>query len=259
VSGIAAEWPRPLYTSGGGDAFLFYVIYGDVARHLSIPPDRYRVYAVPDRISVMRYGPAEKPEVVGSFRQGYAWEELRRENPDLAKAILAEEHCVIVRGWVSDPPSLDYFRNVIGLLTFLLDQGGAAIYDPQILTWWSPAEWQNRVFAPAAPVPRAHVVTLFSAEADGTRWFHTRGMRKFGRPDLSIHHVAAAQQEGIIDLCNRFIEFQAFGGVIDEGQEIRLHALPSGLRCFHRGHEDDPDFNNVHVAIEPATGGTEAS
>ena len=54
----------------------------------------------------------------------------------------------------------------------------------------------------------------------------------------------------MIELCNMLIDFQAFGGVIAEGQEIRRQSLPEGLKCFHRGNMDDPDFNNVHVSIE---------
>jgi hypothetical protein len=44
-------------------------------------------------------------------------------------------------------------------------------------------------------------------------------MRKFGRPDLSIQSVSTKHDEAIIDLCNRFIEFQAFGGVIEEANK----------------------------------------
>jgi hypothetical protein len=74
-------------------------------------------------------------------------------------------------------------------------------------------------------------------------------LRKFGRPDLSVHNVPPSLQEGVIDLCNRFIEFQAFGGVIEEGQGIRMRGLPEGMTCHHGGDLDDPDFNNVHVEI----------
>lgn len=51
---------------------------------------------------------------------------------------------------------------------------------------------------------------------------------------------------------NRFIEFQAFGGVIEEGIEIRMEGLPSGMTCHHAGDLEDPDFNNVHVEIKQA-------
>ncbi len=56
-------------------------------------------------------------------------------------------------------------------------------------------------------------------------------------------------KDGVVDLCSRFIELQAFGGVVAEGEEIRMKSLPPGLRCRHRGDLDDPDF--VHLEIGP--------
>ena len=43
----------------------------------------------------------------------------------------------------------------------------------------------------------------------------------------------------MIDLFERFIEFQQFGGVIAEGQEIRMKTLPKGMTCRHAGDVDD--------------------
>ena len=96
----------------------------------------------------------------------------------------------------------------------------------------------------------SHVSILFSAEESGGLWFHTRGMRKFGRPDLSLHNVPDKYEKAAIELCNRFIELQAAGGRIPDGQEIQMPSLPGGLVCRHKGSLDDPDFNNVHVEIQ---------
>src|SRR5262249_20568507 len=145
----------------------------------------------------------------------------------------------------------------VGLLTCLLDHGGVCLYDPQMFRWWGPAAWRRQVFEPAGPVPHQHVVILSSDEGGSTppdeplTWFHTRGMRKFGRPDLALHSVPPQYREAIIDLLDRFIEFQALGGVIAEGREIRMRSLPSRMTCHHGGESNDPDFNNVHVEITP--------
>jgi len=40
------------------------------------------------------------------------------------------------------------------------------------------------------------------------------------------------------------------GGIIAEGQEIRIAGLPPGMTCHLRGTVDDPDFDNVHIEIE---------
>jgi hypothetical protein len=150
---------------------------------------------------------------------------------------------------LEDQGDLNYLRDTVGLLTFLLDQGGIVVYDRHMFHWREPGEWKDRIFRPGGAVPRHHVVLLTSDEPEDASltWFHTRGMRKFGRPDLSVHRVPPQYRKAVIDLCNRFIEFQAFGGVIAEGQEVRMKTLPEGTTCHHAGDLDDPDFNNVHV------------
>jgi len=90
---------------------------------------------------------------------------------------------------------------------------------------------------------------LFS-EDEGTGYgFHTRGMRKFGRPDISIRHVPAESRQAAIELCNRFIAYQAFGAMIPEGEEIRTQGLPR--ECVAAMLEASMTrLHNVHVEIE---------
>ena len=244
-----ASWDRKHYKPGGGDALLFYVVYGRVDAAAPVSRSKYRSEGIPDGLDVMAYGPNSHPEVPGSFREGYLWEKLRTGNPPLAETIAAQDSCIILRGTFSDPADLNYLRDTVGLITHFLDQGGVAVFDPLMFQWWSPDKWRERIFDPAGPVPRHHTVILVSEERGGTEWIHTRGLRKFGRPDLSVPQVSKFQKEAFIDLCNRFIELQAFGGIIPEGQEIRMRSLPGGLHCHHGGDLEDPDFNNVHVSI----------
>lgn len=198
----------------------------------------------------MGYGPNVHPEIVDSFREGYLWDDIQQTDPELASNISAQDSCLVLRGTFQDPKTLDYLRNTIGLATHFLDNGGVGIYDPQAFQYWSPAQWRQNIFTPAAPVPRKQTIILLSEDEDKTLWIHTRGMLKFGRPDISIAGVQPDQRDGFVELCNRLIEFQAFGGVVSEGQRIQLGSVPDGLRCYHRGDMDDVDFNNVHIAIE---------
>jgi hypothetical protein len=116
--------------------------------------------------------------------------------------------------------------------------------------WWQPSDWKQQVFDPAAPVPGHHTVILVSEEPDSSlKWYHTRGMRKFGRPDISVHNVPTELEDGVIDLCNRLIELQAFGHVVQDGQQVKMSSLPSGGVIRHAGDLEDPDFNNFHLDV----------
>jgi hypothetical protein len=250
VSDQVRRWERRHYVPGGGDAFLSYVAFGDIATDCALDARKYRSAGVPGGFEIMAYGRVSHGDYVEGFQQGYLWEQLAAEKPALARSVAESPGCVVLRGERKDPPDLDYLRDCIGVLTYLLDNGARVIFDPQMFHWWSPEEWRERVFEPAGPVPRHHVVILVSQDENGPgEWLHTRGMRKFGRPDLSVRGVGPAHREAVIELCNRFIELQAFGGVIPEGQQVRMAPLPSGGVARHGGHPDDPEFNNVHVEI----------
>jgi len=243
------DWPRPHYARSFGPAFHFYAVLGPVAEPLSVSSSRHRCDGIPEGIDIMRYESDKHPGLMASFREGYLWEALRSSDPGLAELIAVQDQCMVLRGEIQDGPSLNDFRNIIGLVTSLLESGGIAVYDPQRFKWWGATEWREQVFEPGEAQPRSHVTILFSDDEAGTEWFHTRGMRKFGRPDLSLHGVTTEHRAAVIELFERFIEYQASGGVIEDGEEISMRALPGGMRCHNAGSYDNEDFNNVHVEI----------
>lgn len=242
-------WSREHWSEGGGDPLLFYVVFGDVKPKQSLSRSTYRSNGIPDGLELMGYGP-DQHEVVDGFRDGYVWEQLLAGDPVTGQRIAAATHCMVCRGTPADSSSLDYLRDTIGLLTYLLDQGGVGIYDPLGLCYWRPEDWKAEIFGGPPDEMRRHVVILLSDEDDSSlAWYHTRGMRKFGRPDISVHNVPASHEHAVTKLCNRLIEFQAAGAVIPNGQRVRMAELPDGGVMTHGGDLDDPDFNNVHLNV----------
>lgn len=251
------SWARPHFVPSGGDAHLFFKVHGAFRDGLEVSGGRHRTAGLPSGCDVrsIRRDTQRSAFELG-LEAGWVGDAFRSDAPDVAAEVAKAEDCLILAGTVPDPPTLDYFRDAVGVVTAMLDAGGVAVFDAHILKWWSRSEWME-VVSRRVPAPRAHVVILVSDDEGSmrgsppTRWFHTRGMRKFGRPDLSVRGVTGELELAVVDLLNRFIELQAFGGVIADGQEIWMKALPRGWRCIHGGDVDDPDFNNVHVEIGP--------
>jgi hypothetical protein len=244
-----ASWERKYHADCDGEAFLFYVAFGEIAHNRPFDAQKYRCGGIPAGFELMSYDKGRHAQVIDEFLQGYVWERLVAEHAGLARNIEQSPGCLVLLGSQRNPETLDYLRDCVGLLTFFLDNGACAIYDPQMIHWWSPEQWRERIFDPAGPVPRHHVVILYSQEEQSPEllWVHTRGLRKFGRPDISVRRVGAAYRDAVIDLCQRFIEYQAFGGIIPEGQTVRMASLPPGGVAHHGGDLNDPDFNNAHV------------
>lgn len=112
------NWPRQYYRSGGGDAFLFYVVYGPKPQDFTISGSKYRCDELLEELEISSYGPASDPEVVSSFRSDYLWQEFQRAHAELAAEVATQSECLIIRGTIPDPADLNYLRNVVGLITW---------------------------------------------------------------------------------------------------------------------------------------------
>lgn len=250
MSQVASVGSHPAGQPGAVPPLLYFVVFGDVDVSTTLPASKYRVQRMPEEVEILRYDSAQYPEVVDSFRRGHVWDDFQRRDSSFAAQIAKQEACMVVRAEFAAQDDLSHLRDVVGITTWMLDQGGVCVYDPQMLRWWSADEWWRKIFEPVKPVVRNHCVILVSPEEGGGEWVHTRGMRKFGRPDLSIRGVQPEWKNAAVEVCNRFIEFQVHGGPIEEGRAVVAPGLPEGFTCRHRGDLEDPDFNNAHVAIE---------
>ena len=246
------SWPRPHFEPGGGNPLLFFVVFGAFDLEQPLSSSKYRSAGPADWLDVGHATRAQAPELFAEYQSPPMWDLFTRDAPVTAAEALKVPELVEVRAKVPDPPTLDYFRDTIGVVTWLLDCGGLSIYDPQRLWLWSADEWRSEIFKPGEPRPQEHTVILISAEeADASlSWLHTRGMRQYGRPDLSVHSVGHSHMDAVTQMIERFINMQAQGAVIPDGQEIQMGGLPPGGVCRLAGSLDDPDFNNTHVEIK---------
>src|SRR4051812_7675276 len=87
VASDLETWERKHFVAGGGDPFLFYVIYGDIDPTAPLSRTAYRSSGSPDGIDIMSYGPNTHPGVPGSFRAGYLWDEFVAHEPELAAMV----------------------------------------------------------------------------------------------------------------------------------------------------------------------------
>lgn len=245
------SWPREHFAPGGGDALLFFAVFGALDLSQPLSQSKYRSRGPGKEVRLVRYDRATEPDEFADYQTGPLWDMMVRDAPVTAAESLKAPHAAALIAEAIDPPTLDYFRDAIGLVTWMLDCGGISVYDPQRLWLWSADEWRTDVFEPDAPRPLEHTVILVSEDTKpGTQWLHTRGLRQYGRPDVSVRGVGPRYMDPVMQMIERFIHLQAAGGVIPDGHAVEMATLPSGGVCRHGGSVDDPNFNNIHVAIE---------
>jgi hypothetical protein len=247
MSNELRSWPRPHFEPGGGRPFILFHVFGAFSRELAPSRARHRVGGIPEGLQVTVSKTDD--ESVASFLSGAFAEQLDAD-ATLGAAVRAAPEVMLFHGELSAQPTLDYLRDAVGLVAAALDVGGVGVLDAQRLAWWSPETFRATFVEVDEPAIHEHTVILASDEEQGEgMWLHTRGMRKFGRPDLSVRNVPAKHRDGAVLLVQRLIESMALGAIVPEGQPIKMAKLPAGLSCHHAGDLDDPEFNNVHVEI----------
>ncbi|MBW3636555.1 MAG: hypothetical protein KY445_08840 [Armatimonadetes bacterium] len=235
------SWPRSRWVAGGGEARVCLEVCGRFEKQLDLSDPKYGE-GLPDGVTAQQF-PNDWSRFAGAMG-----DILRESNLDAAPAIEAAPQFVRVFGHVPDPDSLDYLRDILGVVAALLDQGGVGVIDPQTLQIFAPHQWRE-TFWGGAFEPTSHVVILLSMEGERV-WFHTRGMRVFGRPDISCHAVKPEEVAALEPVFNGLIRMQAAGFIVPEGQMVQGVGLESRLICRQRGSLDDPHFDNVHLELE---------
>jgi hypothetical protein len=242
------SWPRPYWQPGEEEAVLQFYVFGKFEPELLIPSPRYGSPGLPAGVEIQRFQNAVLRQWEGYPLNGALGGLIREDTPDAYEQARIAPEVLVVRGVLKDGASLDYLRDTLGVLAGMLDVGGTSILDPQILTLFDAAHWRRHYLVKGGAPPRHHVLILRSGEEAADRsWIHTRGMRKFGRPDLSLRHVPDRDLDRAGVLCEKLVELLSLGAHFSAGQQLEVDGLPGGLVAQPGGSLDDPEFNNTHV------------
>src|SRR5687768_10625006 len=126
MSAQIPTWTRDYYAPAGGDPFLFYVVYGAADLSFQLNGSAYRCGGIPEGIDVWGYTRGGDDEVFRSFIGGPIGKLFQADRPALYEAVEGAPGCIVIRGSVPDPSTLDYLRDVIGFVAYALDNGGVA-------------------------------------------------------------------------------------------------------------------------------------
>lgn len=243
------NWPRPQWRDSGEQALLLWFVFGDFEPDFQIDAERYRTRGTPEGIAVVRYANRELAKWNGYPLAGTLGGLLYEEDTALFEQAKRARECVMLRGTLADPADLDSLRDLLGTITALTELGGVAVIDPQTLSMFDGAEWRHRFFAHDAFTARDHVLILCNDDArnTGRLHVHTRGLRKFARPDISVRNVPPDAAEAAGELAARFVDFQVRGGLVPDGHAIDLDGVPVGLQVRSAG--EDAEFSNRVLAL----------
>lgn len=243
-------WSRPYFSRGDAKAMMLFFVFGTFPEKIELDTARYGGTELPAHIEMHRFQKNMLAHWEGHPLRGALGDLLRNDDAQGFKIARAAPECIMLRGELDDPPTLDYLRDTLGVVAALLDIGGVAVVDPQILSLFSARAWRDRYLIDGGAPPRSHVLVLCHDEDDGRAWVRTRGMRKFARPDISLRGVPNAQVDRAGELAEQLVELQVMGMRFADGTALDIDGAPSDMVAHHAGSLDDPQFNNVHVEFQ---------
>ena len=155
--------------------------------------------------------------------------------PALAGIVRRAPDFAVLRGQRVDPPDLAHLRDAESILAALLEAGGAAgarrrgaaLVDPGGV----PGRGPHRC-TPGGPAPT-------SRSAPGGALVETRGLRKFGRPDLRLRRVPEGAEREAVELCWSLVERLARGARPGPGLAAGVSACSRPVTLGHPALEGE--------------------
>lgn len=240
-------WQRPHWQPSDEEIVLQFYVFGQFEA-VRVPSADYGSDGLPQGVELTSHHHAALRQWEGYPLKGQIGDMFKEDAPEAYQAALGAPQVLVVRGRIKDAGDVGYLRDTLGVLAGLLDIGGVAILDPQILTLFDAATWRRHYLVRDGAPIRNHVLILRDAdEAEGRNWIHTRGMRKFGRPDVSIRNVPDRDTDRAGILGERLVELLALGSHFNDGQQLDAEGVLGGLTAKLGGGEADPEFNNTYV------------
>lgn len=245
----AAAWPRPHWQPSDEQAVLLFFVFGAFPEELVLPVTKYGSQGLPEGVELKRFQNAVLAKWEGYPLAGGLGDLLREDSPEAFAKAKAAPHVVAIRGRFPDRDSLDYLRDTLGVVAALTDIGGSAVIDPQILSLFDAAGWREHYLVKGGAPTRHHVLIMSSPEegAPGRSWVRTRGMRKFGRPDISLSNVPDNELDRAGALSEQLVDLGALGAHFADGQAVEVPGVNGDLTVSLAGDETDPLFNNSHA------------
>ncbi len=242
-------YARPYYTKTKYRPALFYAVFGVSGDELEVSVQKHGVTEVPRGISIMSYDKASDGGKMQGLMESTLGDMLKASDPELFEKCASADRWVMIRGNAAQDERLDYLKNISGIIQAFTEKGAVGILDLFTLSLISPKRWTKEFFMDSFE-PRRHAEVFVSEEESGNFWVHTRGMIKFGRPDISFEGISWDEVDKIGEIVGQMIYFGAMGAFFDK--DVKLHI--SGGRSFIVRPElvDDPDnddFNNVYYSV----------
>ncbi|MDQ2994476.1 MAG: hypothetical protein M3R00_05970 [Pseudomonadota bacterium] len=243
-------------------AYVHFIIYGTFSTADFDRMDWSDFRASHPEMTVEYSDAKSSDNVLSLIQEGAIAEMMNQENFELAERTRAATSAIVISGYRNDNSVENLDSIHLDTVAVALHELAIAVLDLLTIRLFSCNDWlQMQESAQIAQDQSQHVMVYVSPMSDGPEgqelfWLHTRGMLKFGLPDLSMQYLSYDNIDFIYAIFSMLINELSYQRLSFNEQlgEVSTFLLPSGdetakLRAVLSGSEDDPDFNNVYFDI----------
>ena len=211
---------RKFYMNVDHKPALFYVVFGVSADDLVVYGEKYHINEKPKGIEIFVLNREHYSEYMDTFFSEELGAVMEDNNPELYYKCKAAKNCVVIAGKVKNDETFDYMKNVIGIIEALCDKGAYGIMDIHAWLIMNPKEWHDKYFEKEID-PLDHIDISFGVSG-GESWVKTRGMVKFGRPDIQMEHIALSKTNDYTEIINRMIYCSGHGAFYEGKAKVDI-------------------------------------
>jgi hypothetical protein len=198
---------------------------------------------------VMGYTREEAPDLFSDGER--AARECGPGLDDHDRAIAREARlCVVLRAQIRNPESNAYIETLVHLADAFRDLLHGVVWDVRMGRVFGHEEWRDRVMGEAFSVLNHVSVEVARGEAGAA--VRTRGLRKFGSPDLEVRAVPAGVEDDVGSMLRDFAEHISQGEIVAPGD--RIDYTHGSVCLVAAGTKEDPLLRVADADDEAAEG-----
>ena len=217
---------------------IIYLVFGVDDPQPEFSQEKYGSVQLPEGLNILPVDKEGMEELRDELLSGIYADVLREYSGDFFDKVRNSTGWVMISGEVQKDDSLTYFRDIAGIIQAYLDKGAIGVLDLQIIRLYTALDWKNKVFEGLFnPMEQ---VLLMASPLNGAIWIHSRGFRKFGRPDIGIENVPEDEVETAAEVAEQMTRYSAQGAVFADGSVFCI----SGGRRYSVKLKFVPDFTN---------------
>lgn len=199
-------------------------------------------------LEVIRYDHIQDAAQLQILKAGAIGSFLKQQSETVYEQVQDCKACIVIRGDIIKSETLTYLSEVLAFVNSYATNA-IAILDLISIQWYDMTQWITLIKKDF--YIHDHIQILVSQESGGV-WLHTRGMMKYGRPDISILDIPKAQIHAMKLLVDQIIHYEALGAMVLQPAKFHTAQGACQIHPVFYNNFDNYDFNNAFIEMKYA-------